>query len=417
VTREEKGNASPIPKPIAGVNIRTLAIGPMEAFVLSRVDGRATQAEIALATGLSGTDVDAALARLATLGAVAFNDVQRDGAALRPAAAPVAPAADPVSGTRRVSSVPARPPPYDPAELEAPADLEPDRKRVILDTYYRLETLTHYQLLKVPTFAEKKDIKSAYYGVVSTFHPDKYFGKELGSFKPKLERIFARITEAHDTLTRAAKRSEYDRYLDNQRATRGLDDVDNDVEAIRREIERAAAARGSTIPPERASVPPERASAPPAERPSVPPRIAPLNPLPADLTQATAQETDIRNKAQVTAEDRRRALARKLTGSVPPPPNKPAASPAETQAAKDALKRRYEARLTQARDQRIKALLDTATQAEAQGNMVAAANALRIAVSLSPEDKALADHYERLETKVMAGLADRYLEQAQYDEG
>ena len=55
---------------------------------------------------------------------------------------------------------------------------------------------------------------------MNDFHPDRYFGKSLGSFKPKLERLFTRVTEAHDVLTRVSAREDYDRYLTTVRHTR-----------------------------------------------------------------------------------------------------------------------------------------------------------------------------------------------------
>ena len=80
---------------------------------------------------------------------------------------------------------------YDPGELDEEVDLDLPRKRQILDLYYRLDSLSHYELFDISTDSDKKAIKSAYFGIVSLFHPDRYFGKKLGSFKPKLERIFA----------------------------------------------------------------------------------------------------------------------------------------------------------------------------------------------------------------------------------
>jgi hypothetical protein len=90
---------------------------------------------------------------------------------------------------------------YDPAELEEACDLDLDRKKRILDLYYRLDELDHYALLGVPPDAEKDAIKTAYFRLVSVLHPDRYYGKDLGSFRAKLGRVFARLTEAHDLLT------------------------------------------------------------------------------------------------------------------------------------------------------------------------------------------------------------------------
>jgi hypothetical protein len=40
------------PRPVEGLDMRRLPLGPEEAFVLSRVDGMSSEAEISAATGL-----------------------------------------------------------------------------------------------------------------------------------------------------------------------------------------------------------------------------------------------------------------------------------------------------------------------------------------------------------------------------
>jgi len=293
---------------------------------------------------------------------------------------------------------------YDPSELDEPADVDNERKHRILDTFARLSTASHYELLRVPRDADKKAIKGAYYDVVALFHPDKYFGKSLGAFKPKLEKIFQRVTEAHDTLTRAASRAEYDRYLSSQEATRAFEEpAPSSVVEIQREIEREARREptfdGSTRPTPPASAPSQPAI------PSMPPGWSD-SPRPS-----------------LSAEDRKRALARKLRVSMPPvsvrtPQDSPvsAASASAKEAAGDALRRRYEARVAQARDDRVHRYMKQADEAIAAGNLVAGANALRIAVSLAPDDVPLKDQLEKVERQASAALADQYLEQARYDE-
>ncbi len=76
-----------------------------------------------------------------------------------------------------------------------------------------LATLDHYALLEIERDADKKAIKRAYFRLASTFHPDRYFGKDLGTARAPLERIFKRVTEAHDTLSDAKRRPEYDARL------------------------------------------------------------------------------------------------------------------------------------------------------------------------------------------------------------
>jgi curved DNA-binding protein CbpA len=393
----------------------------MEAFVLSRVDGRTSDADIALLTGMSNADAILALQRLAELGAVVYDTAGPTTAA--PQSSPrISPRPEgAVSGLRaRVEPViteMARPsegapaPSYDPAELEEPADLDAERKRRILDVFYALETLDHYALLKVEPTADKKVVKAAYYDVVAIFHPDKYFGKDLGSFRSKLEKIFARITEAHDTLTRNKTREEYDRYLESRRATRALD-TSTDVDAIRREMEQearlaATIERPSTLPAGRA--PSEAAPGPRATPSSV--FASPATP--------SAPPVSVR---PLSPDERRRALARKFGASAPPPPRPsqdkmPAVqASAAHEAAADQLKRRYEARLAQVRDERVKRYVDQAEQALSQKQVVAAANAMRIAGSLAPDDTALAERFAVIERQANAALADQYVEQAKYDE-
>lgn len=113
---------------------------------------------------------------------------------------------------------------YDPSELDEDCDLPADRRRRVLDTFYRIEDLDYYALLGVSRDATKKAIKDAYYRLASEYHPDRYFRKNLGSFKQKMEVVFTRITLASDTLTRKQLREEYDAYLSSREATQQLED-------------------------------------------------------------------------------------------------------------------------------------------------------------------------------------------------
>jgi curved DNA-binding protein CbpA len=433
----ERSIASLIPKPVPALDIRALPIGPMEAFVLSRVDGRASDAEIALLTGLGVADVTQLLRRLDDLGAVSYGQpptspsgpkhapppkgligVWASGAQPRqpPVEAPV------ITDAPDTPDPPDTPPSdYDPAELDEPADIAPARKRTVLDLYYKLDKLSHYELLGVTRTANKKAIKSSYFGVVSTFHPDKYYGKSLGSFKPKLERIFQRVTQAHDTLTHPKQREEYDRFLDSQLATRALDIVANpaaslpEVDEIFREMEREARLAAAAGP---SSVPSPDPGAQSHPRPAATGGAAPLS----VSSSAPPLDAAVRARPPATAEERRRAFARKLGASVPPPGGRvpPAIDsipvPSAREAAADALKQRYEAHLARARNERLNRYIQAADDAVAAKNMIAATNALRIAVSLAPDDAALVERFESTERQAAAALADQYIEQARYEE-
>jgi curved DNA-binding protein CbpA len=446
VTPGDQGKTLLTPKPNSGVDVRGLPIGPMEAFVLSRVDGKATESDIALVTGMSAAEVTSALLRLASLGAITYGDADARSSphATAKVASGPAPRVDsqPRVVTPPLVEAPAAPE-YDPAELEAPADLDEDKKRLILDTFYGLEKRNHYELLRVPQAAGKKVVKKAYYDLVAAFHPDKYFGKSLGAFKPKLEKIFQRITEAHDTLTRLEQRVEYDRYLESQQATRALDAVQSEVgksslDEIRKEIEREA--RLAATLDAQATSGAAKAGVAPLQEPPSSPRAAPVIPqagavprissfppaTPADPGHRSSNGTapEVRPRPAPTLDERRRALARKLGGSVPPPPRNqssvpPAAvatGPSARELAGEALKRRYEARLKQALKERIQRYILQAEQSAASKNFVAAANSMRVALSLAPDDPEVAARFEDIDRQASAALADQYLEQARYDE-
>jgi DnaJ-class molecular chaperone len=93
-------------------------------------------------------------------------------------------------------------------------DLDPERRKYVDDVYAQLANITHYALLGVNRMADGKAIKNAYYRLAGLVHPDRYFGKRLGSYKPKLEAIFAQTTLAYEVLGSKEKRAKYDAALD-----------------------------------------------------------------------------------------------------------------------------------------------------------------------------------------------------------
>lgn len=403
----EQGSARLIPRHVVGVDIRALPIGPKEAFVLSQIDGRSSEHQLALATGLSTSEVEAVLLRLEEVGAISYGNGAAPPRSGTNHGRPPSDASR--SGTQRKLAPPGppvpdlQPPPYDPSELQESADLDEARKHLILSTFYSLERTNHYELLKVPSSAEKKDIKRAYYDSVSVFHPDRYFGKNLGSFKPKLEKIFQLMTEAHDTLTRSKSREEYDRYLESQAATGILSEQEAATTArrIAQEIDAEARMIASAI-----TMPAPAGTGAAAHPVSVP-------------HAATVPAFDAADsRRSPSPEERRQALARKFAGTPSsariPVPAMPAASP--QQAASEALRDRYERRVAELRDGRVERFVKQADEALAAGNKVAAANALRVAVSLSPDDPALAARFRQVDQEAAATLVDKYLEQARYEE-
>jgi curved DNA-binding protein CbpA len=96
-----------------------------------------------------------------------------------------------------------------PADLsEAGVDLDADRRKAILVAEARLGA-NHWEVLGIPWNAPVERVKAAYLEAAKIYHPDRYAGRKLGSYRGRLERIFRRMTEARDALADEAKRAAY----------------------------------------------------------------------------------------------------------------------------------------------------------------------------------------------------------------
>ncbi|HYP87915.1 MAG TPA: J domain-containing protein, partial [Polyangiaceae bacterium] len=362
---------------------------------MSHVDGVTSSAEIAEQTGKLLAEVSSLLERLLALGAIAFDERRAEPLRAAPAPAPRTSGAlrmGPIVETS-AAAVDVKHPAaslYDPAELDEAVDIELPRRRQILDLFYRLDQVTHYQLFGIAPDADKKAIKEAYFEIVNVFHPDRYFGKNVGSFRPKLERVFSRLTESYDVLSRKASRAEYDAYLAAQSKTRAFDagQVDNAAhQAALRDVMQRIQAEASVQNRAQTFVAPPVDTEPASARPhqSVSPIPGSVTPSPSSLRPSSSLKPN-------DPEARRRALARKLGRSLQPgPPEQDSARATAPQAdgaqrhewAAEELKRRYHDAVQAARDRQVDVYLRAAKVALEKNDNVGASNALRIAVSLA----------------------------------
>jgi curved DNA-binding protein CbpA len=288
--------------------------------------------------------------------------------------------------------------------LAEEVDLEADLRRQVLLIHRALDRLDHYALLHVERTADRKVVKRAYYDLAAKFHPDKYFRKKLGSFKARMEAVFGRLTLAHDTLTDKTRRSEYDAYLEEQRRSRGIEELLADAlaEAKRAEerIEREAREQATRDAAARAG-----------------------NAAAANV--ASAPSPKVEDAA------RREALARRLLGGRAPPrssssgsatpaaaqPVRPAVpSVPSTAEAMDALRRRYEERVSQAKGAQARKYITNGEAALASGDAIAAANAFRVALTLSPDNADLQRTAQEAQQRADAILAETYAKQGAYEE-
>ena len=376
-----------VPRLVAGIDVRTFKLDAMDGFLMTRIDGRLTPKELARDTGMPDFTVDRVLEKMTKMGVVEMIDPT----------APPPPKVEAKKPELPTFGASISEPKYDPKELEEEVDLTIDQKTRILDLFYRLDDMDHYTLLGIGAEADKKGVKRAYFELAAVMHPDRYFQKKIGSFKAKMEELFTRITEAHDTLVDVAKRTEYDSYIKEVATTRGMEAM---FERAIEESRRAAVA---------APAPGPRQPSTPEREPSVPPVQIHIGPSASEM------------------QARREALARRLTGgngSVRPPPKQPSTPPKETNPlrysnsadAVDALKRRYEERIDTATLAQARKYADAAEDAYRKNDLIAAASSYGIAVKFAPNDVAMAMRFQEVKNEADKVLVESYTKQAIYEE-
>ena len=91
--------------------------------------------------------------------------------------------------------------------------MPPATQRRIVELYAKLDRIDHYSLLGVSATDDTKAIKRAYFALAKEHHPDRWFRKDIGALRGKVEAIFNAMTTAEATLTNTEKRAAYDAYL------------------------------------------------------------------------------------------------------------------------------------------------------------------------------------------------------------
>lgn len=373
---------------------------PFDGFILSRIDGESTVKDIADLTGATVDRVQELISRLEGLGALG-RPPGPPARASRPPPTKAEPEPEPEERPSVVS-----PPLYDPRELDEEADLDRERKHEILHAFHRLPEVDYYQLLGISRDADKKEIRAAYFRLSKRFHPDTLFGKELGSFKTKMEKIFEQLTRAYDTLGKKKRRRSYDEYLAVHDETRAVESGLEEAEA------EAAEVADSVLPPEdqRRELENAQTDRPPAETAEVsPPKVdapeIPKAPRPPRLS-------DEERKAMA------KRLAQKRLGSMAPSAAPPAGKQSKKEAAaglRSSLK--ATAHLTGGTAaSKAERFVAEADEKEKAGDILAAVNALKMALAIVPDRADLEERHDALRAQLAKQMAETYLKQARYEE-
>jgi hypothetical protein len=418
-----EGHKPKLPRVVTGFAVHTLPLAPLEGFVLSRIDAVATLSDIADLTSLDLEQVSAIVDKLIGLGAVEW----ADGTAHLPrmsmrSVAPPRPSSPSARSSQRIHAVAKEVPSTRPTNTAAAAraaissfatpprgtvrppksdmmpsdgiELAPDRRRRIDDLYVALDLLDHYEVLGVPRRAGKADVRKAYFELSKVFHPDTAFRKNVGAYRAKMEAIFRRLTEAYEVLGKKKSRDDYDAYLssigetrDGEHALSGEHDLSN-------------------LP-----LPTEAAAEAPAPEP--PPPTRPADPPPAPV-RSTPTEEGKRVARELLAKRFGAGRAKAPEPAAPPPPVE--APRTKQDAIRDlATTLKGVASQTGGVD-RVSRLVAEARDAANRKDLAGAVRAYRMVLTLAPERADVAAEHERLARELAASLADRYEQQAVYEE-
>ena len=166
--------------------------------ILSRLDGTLEISDIAALTGLSEETVEQTIEPLIASGVLAVGETP-------------APSLTPSPMRRSSAELPA---------AGALPKISEEEAHRITDIYARLNKMDHYRLLGVAATSDTRHIKRAYFALAKLYHPDRFFRKDVSALRPKIDAVFAAMTNALETLTDPERRATYDAYLRDVLQTR-----------------------------------------------------------------------------------------------------------------------------------------------------------------------------------------------------
>ncbi len=76
-----------------------------------------------------------------------------------------------------------------------------------------LPALTYYEVIGVEVDADEAQIRDAFFERSKRYHPDRYFSKNVGPYRPIITEVYKRVVAAHDVLRDARLREAYDKMV------------------------------------------------------------------------------------------------------------------------------------------------------------------------------------------------------------
>jgi curved DNA-binding protein CbpA len=198
------GDGSPRvrPNPTPSMPLAEVPLQTAEGYLMSRADGTLSLREVAVMSPLGIEETERALCGLILAGFLQMETVEGEPALPNP---PGSSASDSGGAETRPKTrqAPARPSPPPPRRPSGPVD-------EMLNRHAALSGQNLYQVLELVHSATESEVRHNYYSLAKRLHPDKFSDEET---KNRAEKLFAAITEAYATLSKAESRAEYDKAL------------------------------------------------------------------------------------------------------------------------------------------------------------------------------------------------------------
>ena len=217
------------PRPIDGADPQSVDATPTaeEFFILSRLDGSMTIAQICQTSGLGKAKTLEAIANLRDYGLIELPGAEEGQASDAESTAPEdAPSTAPDStpddlGQQIIArfDVDFEQASLDGDILSQQTELDSAFQREVLFIHTHMDDLNHYQLLGVPRDAARRQLRRAYFPMSKRYHPDRFYQQILGDYESLIRDIFERVTDAYQTLSHRGKRATYDKSLEANPAT------------------------------------------------------------------------------------------------------------------------------------------------------------------------------------------------------
>ena len=149
---------------------------PMESYVLSRIESPTVVGEVGALSGLSDDEAQRAVCALLAGGFLKLMGDDRE---------------------------------EDSSESTLSESADKLREDITRKLHFFVSA-DFYEILEVGRQATMAEIKASYYQLAKRYHPDRYRQPELAELRTHLETLFARVSQAYDTLIETGSRSSYD---------------------------------------------------------------------------------------------------------------------------------------------------------------------------------------------------------------